>query len=363
MNSHTANSVTRREATPQLSPDRARAGDAAPAATSPENWQPSLPQSRLGALIRRFPLTSFMAWFFTVGQAIVFIPLIARFLYDVHLATAPFLITAAFVGLLLPAVAITWITDGPAGIRALRQRTLAFKIPARWYALAVVGVPLISVAAIAAPTGWPEQMSGPSLTSAFTSGLLLQLAVVFVTVNWAEEIAWMGFFQARLQGRHRAALAAVMTGPVFAFGHISQLVEDSLAATLSLLALMVVICIPFRALLAWQYNRTGSIVLVALVHAAANATAAGSILGTGLLDRLYPGQGHGGVVIPLLAVVGLVVLIATRSRLGLPTSLIHPDPCAHRYQPKPAEHPHGRRKGEAGTRSTQGVLAMICRSA
>lgn len=97
-------------------------------------------------------------------------------------------------------------------------------------------------------------MSGPSLTSAFTSGLLLQLAVVFVTVNWAEEIAWMGFFQARLQGRHRAALAAVMTGPVFAFGHISQLVEDSLAATLSLLALMVVICIPFRALLAWLYT-------------------------------------------------------------------------------------------------------------
>ena len=207
-----------------------------------------------------------------------------------HLATAPFRITAAFVGLLLPAVVITWITDGPAGIRALRQRTLAIRIPARWYVLAVVGVPLISVAAIAAPTGWR-----------------------------AEDIAWMGFFQARLQGRHRAALAAVMTGPVFAVGHISQLVEDSLAATLSLLALMVVICIPFRALLAWQYNRTGSIVLVALVHAAANATAAGSILGTGLLDRLYPGQGHGGVVIPLLAVVGLVVLTATRGRLGLPT--------------------------------------------
>ena len=321
MNSHNANSVTRREATPHLSPDRALAGDGdvAPAATSSEMMQPSRPQPRLGALIRRFPLTAFMAWFFTVGQAIAFIPLIARSLYDVHLATAPFIITAAFVGLLLPAVVITWITDGSEGIRALRQRTLAFNVPARWYALAVVGVPLISVAAIAASTGWPEQMSGSSLISAFTFGLVPQLAVVFVTVNWAEEIAWMGFVQARLQGRHGAALAAVMTGPVFAFGRISQLVEDSLTATRSLLALMVVICIPFRALLAWIYNRTGSLVLVGLVHAAANATAAGSILRTGLLDRLYPGQGHGGVVIPLLAVAGLMVLIATRGRLGLPT--------------------------------------------
>jgi membrane protease YdiL (CAAX protease family) len=276
-------------------------------------------RERLTALVRRFPLTAFLVWFFTVGQAIAFIPLIAQIVYDVDLQTAPFLITAAFVGLLLPAVVITWIADGREGLRALRQRALAFGVPARWYALAIVGVPLTSLAAIAPFDGWPEQMSGPSLTSAFTVGLVLQLAVVFVTVNWAEEIAWMGFFQTRLQGRHGPVLAAVITGPVFAFGHISQLLEHSLAATLSLLTLMVVVCIPFRALLGWIYNHTGSLVLVGLVHAAANATAAGSILGTGLLDRLYPGQGHGGVVIPLLAVVGLVVLTATRGRLGLPT--------------------------------------------
>jgi membrane protease YdiL (CAAX protease family) len=293
------------------------------------------PSSRLAALVRRFPLTAFLVWFFTVGQAIAFIPLIAQVVYDVELQTAPFLITAAFIGLLLPAVVVTWVADGRDGLRALRRRALTFGVPARWYALAVVGVPLISLAAIAPVAGWPEQVSGWSLTSAFTVGLVLQLAVVFVTVNWAEEIAWMGFFQARLQGRHGPVLAAVVTGPVFAFGHISQLLEHSLAATLSLLALMVVVCIPFRVLLGWIYNHTGSLVLVGLVHAAANATAAGSILGTGLLDRLYPGQGHGGVVIPLLAVVGLVVLTATRGRLGLPNQTATIPGRSRTFRPQP----------------------------
>jgi uncharacterized protein len=287
-------------------------------ATSPARSRSTTPPPALrpAALIRRFPLGAFMAWFFTVGQAIAFIPVVARSAYDVDLAAAPFLITAALVGLLLPAIVITWITDGSQGVRALRRRSLAYRVPARWYVLAVVGVPLVSVAAIAAATGWPDPVSGSAVTSAFTLGVLLQLPVVFATVNWAEEIAWMGFVQARLQGRHGALRAAVMTGPVFAFGHISQLIGSSLEATLSLLALMVLICIPFRALLGWIYNRTDSLALVGLVHGTANATAAGSIIGTGLLDRLYPGAGHGGVVIPMLALIGLAVLIATRGGLG-----------------------------------------------
>lgn len=73
---------------------------------------------------------------------------------------------------------------------------------------------------------------------------------------------------------------------------------------------------PFRALPAWVANRTDSFFLVAMVHAATNAAPAGSILGTGLLDRLYPGARAGGLVIPLMAVVGLVVIVATRGRLG-----------------------------------------------
>lgn len=307
-NTKTGDSTTRRDTTHVQIQDGRPPG-------SPTARTPSA--HRAAALIARRPIAAFMGWFFTVGQAIAFIPVVARAGYDTELNAAPFLITAAFLGLLLPAIAITWITDGSDGVRALRTRALTFRVPARWHVAAVVGVPAVSIAGIAAMSGWPGQIDGATVASAYTLGVLLQLVVVFVTVNWAEEIAWMGFVQARLQGRHGAARAALLTAPMFAFGHISQLVGDSFIATFSVLVLMIVICVPFRALLAWVYNHTGSLALVGLVHAAANATAAGSILGTGLLERLYPGEGQGGVVIPILAVVGLIVLIGTRGRLGL----------------------------------------------
>lgn len=268
------------------------------------------------ALVRRHPVGAFLAWFFTVGQAIAFVPLIARWSSGADLPTEPFLLAATFLGLVLPTIVITWITDGPEGLRALRQRTLNVWVPLRWYAFAVVAVPGTIVALWAAVSGPPEQTAGSTPWLVLGASFLLHLVVVFVTFNLWEELAWMGFVQARLQQRHGTTRAAILTGPVFALGHISQVIEGSVTTVLATLALLIAVCIPFRALQALIYNRTGSLIPVALVHAAANATAAGSLAGTGLLDRLYPGDGAGGLVFPILGALGLVAIAMTRGRLG-----------------------------------------------
>jgi membrane protease YdiL (CAAX protease family) len=170
--------------------------------------------------------------------------------------------------------------------------------------------------AIWAGVGPPEQVGGSAAVTAFSAGFLLHLVVVFVSFNLWEELAWMGFVQARLEGRHGAIRGAVLTGPVFAMGHISQVIEGSVATTLVTLTLLVAVCIPFRPLQALVYKRTDSLVPVALVHAAADATAAGSLVGVGLLERLYPGDGAGGLVFPVLGVLGLLAIAMTRGRLG-----------------------------------------------
>lgn len=76
-------------------------------------------------LVRRHPLGALFAWFFTVGQALGFIPRIA------DLPTEPFIIAATFIGLLLPAVVVTRITDGPGGLRALGEHSFRVNVPAR----------------------------------------------------------------------------------------------------------------------------------------------------------------------------------------------------------------------------------------
>lgn len=277
--------------------------------------QDSRARSGLVAAARRHPVSAFLLWFFTVGQAIAFVPLVARWTAGVELPNAPFLLVATFVGLVLPTVVITWIVDGQEGLRALRRRATTVWVPLRWYAFAVVGVPLVIVLIWAALSGPPGETSTPLLVLA--ASFVLHLAVVFVTFNLWEELAWMGFVQARLQERHGAIRAAVLTGPVFALGHISQVIDGPVVGVIVTITLLVVVCIPFRALQGWVYNHTGSLVPVALVHAAANATAAGSLAGTGLLDGLYPGDGAGGLVFPVLGVLGLVVVVLTRGRLGV----------------------------------------------
>ena len=76
--------------------------------------------------------------------------------------------------------------------------------------------------------------------------------------------------------------------------------------------------IPFRFLQGWVANRTGSLLVVGLVHAAGNATTDGSgLAGTGFLPRLYPDQAVGPVHLVASAALGLLVLAATRGQLGL----------------------------------------------
>lgn len=273
----------------------------------------NLESGGLAGLIRRHPIRAFLAWFFTVGQAIALIPVVIA-----DLPTEPFIIASTFVGLLLPTLVITRIVDGPDGLRALWERALRVGVHARWFAFSVIGVPLVAAAITAAFVGMPASVTGSTVASALTFGYIVSLVVVFVTVNWWEEIAWMGFVQARLQQAHGAMRSSVVTGIVFAFGHITLVVGEGATGALTLMALLIAVSIPFRALQAWVYNRTGSLFVVGLVHAAGNAVALGSIMGDGMLIRLYGDSSLSGLVFPILAVMGLVAIAATRGRLGQP---------------------------------------------
>ena len=73
---------------------------------------PFAPERRLAGIIRRHPVASFLVWSLPVGQAIALQPVVARAWWDVDLPTAPFVVLANLVGLLLPAVVITRVIDG-----------------------------------------------------------------------------------------------------------------------------------------------------------------------------------------------------------------------------------------------------------
>ncbi len=271
------------------------------------------PGPGITGVIRRHPLGAFFAWFFTVGQVIAFIPVVT----DAPLPQHVYVVASTLVGLLLPTFVITRIVDGPAGVRALRQRTVHIRTSAAWYAVALTAVPLPAVVIAAAVLGIPAGLSPPAFAAAGAANLLLPLVVTFAFTNWWEEVAWTGFVQARLQRRRGPLMAALLTAPLFALQHVSLAAGNSPAVAVLIMLLFTALTIPFRFVNGWLYNRTGSLFLVGLMHAAGNAVAGGSGFQTGFLAHLYPDEGLALLAHQLaFAVLGLLVVIATRGRLG-----------------------------------------------
>lgn len=265
--------------------------------------------------VRRHPLGTFFGWFFTIGQALAFAPVIAEST-PASVPRQTFIVASTLIGLLLPALVITRIVDGPAAMRGLLRRSVAWRRSAVWYLVALLAVPLVALLLAVAVDGVPPVASS-DLASALLAGFVMQFVLTTLPNNLWEEVAWTGFVTERLQRGHSAVVAALVTGPLFAVQHVSLVVGNSLVGAVVLLGLLAVLATPFRFLTGWVYNRTGSLFLVGLLHGAGNAVAGGSGFGEGLLPRLYPGGAMAfSAHLVAFAVLGLIVLAATRGRLG-----------------------------------------------
>ncbi len=268
--------------------------------------------------VRTHQLTAFLLWFFPIGWAIASIPLVAQRVSSVDVPVEAFLIAATLFGLLLPTLVITWVVDGRAGIVALRRRVVLVRASLAWYLLAVIAVPVCAFALATIVYG-PPQRTPMELLSALLNGLIVQSAIGLVTINLWEETAWMGFVQARLQARHGIWVGVILTAGLFTLQHVPLFLDNG-PAVFIILPIFFLVAIPFRALTAWMYNRTGSLFLVGLLHAVSDGTGSGGF-DAGFLPRLYD---SGDVALfANLAVVplGLLVIAATRMRLGAPPRL------------------------------------------
>jgi uncharacterized protein len=260
------------------------------------------------AWIRHHPIGAFLVWFTVVGQGFALMPL--RF---PDVPSQPFIVASTLLGMLLPALVITRIADGPEGYRRLWERILKLRVGPSWYAFALLVLPVPAVITALLFIGEPD--SGESVLTALLFGFVLQGVLVFATNNLWEEVAVMGFVQARLQDRHGPMRAVVLATLLFTYQHITLLIASGSFAVL--LVFFLVTVFGFRALLGWTYNRTDSLFIVGLVHAASNAATGGSgFFGSGLLGTLYESQFATVLHLVAALIVGLAVIAVTRGRLG-----------------------------------------------
>jgi membrane protease YdiL (CAAX protease family) len=245
---------------------------------------------------------------------------------------------ATFSGPTVAALIVTGMTEGRAGIKHLLKRIVQWRVAPLWYLVALGINLLIWLLAYTALIGPQLLIAAVTNWQLLLSTFLPLIAFGIIIPSIAEEPGWRGFALPRLQQRHGPIAASLILGTLHGLWHLPVLL------TVNFGPLPLANYVPFMLTAAfatviytWVYNNTGgSILLAILLHAASNA--ASQWLGTLFTQSgLQPPQeGVAGFLasthwINVIAygLVALLLIIATRGRLGYQYQPAHELPDGH----------------------------------
>jgi membrane protease YdiL (CAAX protease family) len=176
---------------------------------------------------------------------------------------------------------MTGLTGGKAEFGALFSRLTRWRVGLRWYAAALLLAPLLLTALLLALSlASPEYLPGILSAEGKAGVILFGIGMGLVGGGLLEELGWTGFVVPRLRLRYAALptallvgvlwgvwhfLIAFWTGGAFAGGHWA-------AYALGVLAFYLAALPAWRVLLVWLHDRTGSLLLVMLMHASLSAS-------------------------------------------------------------------------------------------
>jgi uncharacterized protein len=226
----------------------------------------------------RRPILTFLLLMYPLAWALV----IAAF--ALHLPAEPAIAVSTVVGILGPAVLVTYWTGGGPAVRRLFSGLRRWRVGIGWYLFAILAFPFFTILA-SMVTGTLPHPAGGWAAMTVTYQLALVIGAVFTNI-W-EEVAWTGFVQSRLIERRGLLVAAVLTGPLFAAQHLPIILGNGggLVGMLISGAVLVVACIFFRYILGATFvDAGGSLLIVGMVHASSDA--AGAAFGNGWQQML-----------------------------------------------------------------------------
>lgn len=167
-------------------------------------------------------------------------------------------------------VLLTAYLEGMAGLRTLFGGFVKWRVPAKWYAMAIswkflftwVGIGVLALLGVRA---WPGFFVDNILGGDHSNLINLTKNLPFIVgIAFVEETAWMKFSVTRLQDRFKALPACLIVGVAWGLWYLPMLlvgegVPDGYPWPVFLLSM---ICLTI--LLGWTYNmtRSGTILLI-----------------------------------------------------------------------------------------------------
>src|SRR5688500_8456996 len=155
--------------------------------TAPTATRQPPPHSGLRRLVARHPVAAFLVMVYTVNTAVAVVPVLTR--RDLlPFGLAPYDSLGHIFGVALPTFIVVAAMHGRDGVRDLAQRTLRWRVGMRWYLIALLGVPVATVACASVLYGLAPLSALVEKWRLLLTVILPQLMLLIMFFNLAEEV-------------------------------------------------------------------------------------------------------------------------------------------------------------------------------
>jgi membrane protease YdiL (CAAX protease family) len=275
------------------------------------------------AKIQAHPLAAYFALAF-VGTWLMALPAFLALglgLFPMGITLAMILVMlGTYTGPLASALLVTRIVEGKQGLKAFLRRFIQFRIGLGWYALVIVGYPLLYLIGLVQVLGPGAYSGAVQKLPAAIMAYLPALAFCLFFPGLGEEPGWRGFALPRVQRQYGPLLGTLLLGSLHALWHLPIYIIPGFTQPgpfdLSIFLGNSGAIITATILWTWLNNHgRRSIFYAMLIHAASNASPA---LVTTLLGNIHPDAWFN---FALFGIVALLLIIFTRGNLSYDPSV------------------------------------------
>jgi membrane protease YdiL (CAAX protease family) len=231
---------------------------------------------RLLAAMRRHTLVSYFVIAFAFSWAI-WIPMAVMGARAYQGSAWPNHITGLF-GPLVAAFVMSAVVAGGIGVKDLVSRMFRWRVPVRWYVVALSPLAFFAVAAVgmaATGRGWPDLAELGKFSSLPVVAAPVMWLLLLVTA-YAEETGWRGFAVPEMLKRTSLLNTGLVIGLLWVLWHVPSMfvIENYRQMGLAIVPTFTLGILAGSILLAWLYRASGgSVFIVAVWHATYNLVA------------------------------------------------------------------------------------------
>jgi CAAX protease family protein len=220
---------------------------------------------KLESWLQRHPLIGYFALAYAISWGGILIVLGATDfdLGELRPLDTGLIFVLMLLGPSISGLALTALLDGRDGLRRLGASLVRGRVGVRWYAVALLSMPLLLLAIL-----WPLSVF---VEPAFAPRFQWALFAIGLVAGSFEEVGWTGFATPRLLARQRLWTAGLGLGLVWALWH--ALVDfrqnfNTMGITwlLEFAVFYVAALTAYRSLMTWVYANTQSLLLAVLMH-------------------------------------------------------------------------------------------------